>query len=288
MRESVRPAELGKPALWCVSLGLLAAVCFVDALTGSAASFAFFYLIPIYFAAWYTGLFGGLGLSLLSYVGVIAANGRGSDGMQTVALDPNNLTALIFYLLTASLISRMSIAYKRERDLSSHDYLTGVYNRREFFKLAEIERLRALRYGRAVTLVFIDLDNFKLVNDRFGHAAGDALLSLIGRSLRNCIRLTDLVARLGGDEFVVLLEETDAEAARLIVPKMREALAEQLSQSSCAVTASMGVIVFQVPPSSVDEMVRHADDLMYAAKHGGGDQAVYRVAESSASQTAGD
>jgi diguanylate cyclase (GGDEF)-like protein len=280
MRESPTPAELSPAVLILIGLGLFSSVCLLDRVTGGGTFFGFLYLIPIYFAAWSGGLLAGEIMAVLSYFGMILWR-LGSSGvtLRDGFADLSSVFALAFFVGTAFVVSRLSGALRRERDLSSHDALTGVFNRREFFHLAEVERLRAIRYARAITLVYIDLDDFKAVNDRFGHAAGDTLLVTIAKTLKFCVRGTDLVARLGGDEFILLLEETDSEAARAIVIKLRDSLADQLAQTSCPVKASMGVITFVTPPASVDAMVHAADELMYTAKHSGGDCAIFRVTE---------
>jgi diguanylate cyclase (GGDEF)-like protein len=280
MRESSRPAEFAPVVLFFISLGLLSAVCLLDRLMGNPNSFSYFYLIPIYAAAWYVGATAGVTIAALSFALMVMLDaGFESSAVARILRDSGSISTLLFFVLSALVTTRLRIAFQREHDLSSHDSLTGVFNRREFFHLAEVERLRAIRYARAITLVFMDLDDFKAVNDRFGHAAGDALLLTVAKTLKECVRGTDLVARLGGDEFILLMEETDAEAARRIVLKLREGLAEQLAQTSCPVTASMGVITFVTPPASVDEMVQAADDLMYTAKHTGGDRAIFRISQ---------
>ncbi len=280
MHASARPEQYSRTTLLFIGLALLCAVCVFDAATNAPAAFAFFYLFPIYFVAWYVRGAWALVFSLISYVVMGLADARfHEDEALRLLQTPQYLVALLFFVASTVLVSRLSASYSSERQASSHDYLTGVFNRREFFHLAEVERLRALRYARAMTLVFLDLDDFKATNDRFGHAAGDEMLVLTAKTLKDCIRATDLMARLGGDEFVILLEETDAESARTIVTKLRETLAEQMAQSTCRLTASMGVVTFLIPPGSVDEMVRQGDELMYAAKRQGGDRALFRTSE---------
>ena len=280
MRESSRPTEHSAALLIFISLGLLFAVCLLDGVTRITASLSFLYLLPIYLAAWYGGIWAGVSIALLSYVVMeLAGFANEPNSNFTLLRSPNSLSTLLFFLFSAVLMSKLQVAFRREHELSSHDGLTGVFNRREFFYLAEIERLRAIRYARAITLVFLDLDEFKSVNDRFGHAAGDALLTTVAKTLKDCVRGTDLVARLGGDEFIVLLEETDSTYARVIVTKLRESLADQLAQTSCPVTVSIGVMTFMTPPASVDAMVHAADELMYSAKHSGGDRAIFRTSD---------
>jgi diguanylate cyclase (GGDEF)-like protein len=287
MRESARPTVPSRVALIFIGLGLLASVCLIDRFSGNSAALGVFYLIPVYFVAWYVDTPSGILFSLIAYYSM-ALTDAGFDSAEVAANLRNAayLSALLFFIVTSMMLSGLNQAYKRERALSSHDYLTDVFNRREFFHLAEVERLRALRYGRALTIVFFDLDDFKLVNDRFGHAAGDEMLSTVARTIKRCIRATDIIARLGGDEFVLLLEETDSDSARVIVNKLREGLADELAETPYKVTASMGVMTFVIPPATVDEMVRKADELMYSAKNSGGDRAVFRVSTEIGSRAA--
>jgi diguanylate cyclase (GGDEF)-like protein len=278
MSTTRNPVDYPPSALLLIGLALLSVVCALDHFTGNSTTFGFFYLVPIYFVAWYLGKIPGVLFAVISYFAIAVVDvGLHPAEVFARVRSTDALPALLFFVLTAVLLSHLGVAYRLERNLSSHDYLTGVFNRREFFHLAEVERLRAIRYARALTLVFIDLDDFKAVNDHFGHAAGDALLSTVARTLKSGVRATDLVSRLGGDEFILMLEESDSESAKLVVSKLRESLAAQLAQGSCPVTASMGVVTFVAPPASVDEMVHAADELMYAAKKAGGDRAIFRV-----------
>ena len=135
-------------------------------------------------------------------------------------------------------------------------------------ELAEMEIHRARRYDRPFTVIYIDLDDFKMVNDRFGHAMGDKLLRSLAQALHKKIRTTDLVARLGGDEFGILLPETGPEVAELIVRRLQDA-GFTLLEKGWPVPFSMGVVTFLKPPASVDEMLIASDTVMYAAKENG-------------------
>ena len=128
---------------------------------------------------------------------------------------------------------------------------------------------RARRYAHPFSVAYLDLDDFKLVNDRLGHLAGDAVLRSVARALSGVMRASDVVARLGGDEFVVLLPEASAAPARLATEKLRGALADVVPAHGWRMTASIGVATFLVPPESVDELLGAVDGLMYRAKQGG-------------------
>ena len=120
-----------------------------------------------------------------------------------------------------------------------------------------------------MTLAYIDLDNFKAVNDTLGHHGGDDVLRRTAAVIRQCIRASDVAARLGGDEFVVLLPETGQEVSGGVLERLRSQLAKAFDEAACPVTASVGAVSFAEPPREVDELVRQADAAMYAAKAAG-------------------
>ncbi|HZZ15422.1 MAG TPA: diguanylate cyclase [Candidatus Sulfotelmatobacter sp.] len=162
--------------------------------------------------------------------------------------------------------SRLKSLLAKEQDLARIDPLTTVPNRRAFYEALEKERVRSLRYRRPCTIAYLDLDNFKKVNDSLGHAVGDELLVEVAAGLRSNLRVTDYVGRLGGDEFAILLPETDATAAKLVLHKLRLRLLEQMKTHNWKVTFSIGAATFLDPPASLDVMIRLADETMYAIK----------------------
>jgi diguanylate cyclase (GGDEF)-like protein len=122
--------------------------------------------------------------------------------------------------------SRLTSLLAKEHALARIGPLTTVPNRRAFYEALDKERLRSLRYRRPLTIAYLDLDNFKRINDSLGHAVGDELLVQVAAGLRSNLRASDYVGRLGGDEFGVLLPETDATAAKLVLRKLRLQLLE--------------------------------------------------------------
>lgn len=157
-------------------------------------------------------------------------------------------------------------AMHRMRDMAMTDGLTGLPNRSAM--MAALEAVMAQQRG--FTLLFIDLDGFKQVNDLLGHAAGDAVLKRVAEVLREALRPGDAVARLGGDEFCVLL--TDATEAQRLGEQLRLALSERLAREGFAVTASIGAMRFASVPASAEAALAAADGLMYAAKAAGKDR----------------
>jgi diguanylate cyclase (GGDEF)-like protein/PAS domain S-box-containing protein len=165
--------------------------------------------------------------------------------------------------------TQLNLVLQREKELARTDMLTGLANRRAFYEALQIERARSARYGRPVTLVYLDLDNFKRVNDTLGHAVGDELLACVADLLRRTLRASDTVGRLGGDEFAVLLPETNAQAAEVLLQKLSSVLADTMRAKQWPVTFSMGAAAFLDNPASVEEMIRTADELMYSVKKSG-------------------
>ncbi len=186
------------------------------------------------------------------------------------------------FLFAAMMAASLRAEHDKHYQLSRTDFLTGVQNSRAFYEVAETERLRSRRYRRPLTLVFVDLDDFKTINDQLGHEAGDSVLRRFAECLRAALRRTDTVARLGGDEFVILLPETSLDAATTVVRKIRQQLLGSLSDGLWPVTTSMGAAVFEEAPDSVEDMVRFADQLAYAAKREGGNRAEIRLASEAA------
>jgi diguanylate cyclase (GGDEF)-like protein len=155
------------------------------------------------------------------------------------------------------------------KELTRLDTLTGLANRRGFYEALENEWARKVRYQHPLTLAYVDLDNFKQVNDLHGHSMGDKLLTRVATTIRENLRKTDTVARMGGDEFAVLLPETGAAEAESVLRKMQQVLQEKIASEGWKVTLSIGGVTHVAAQNSADEMVRQADELMYAVKAGG-------------------
>ncbi|MGA9597816.1 MAG: GGDEF domain-containing protein [Acidimicrobiia bacterium] len=147
---------------------------------------------------------------------------------------------------------------------ASRDSLTGLLNTRAFQEVAERERARATRTGEPISIAFLDLDQFKQINDGHGHVVGDAVLTAFGQILAHSVRSVDVVGRVGGDEFTIVLPNTDQFAAHAVLQRIRHRIA--MRTDIPMVTATAGYVTFLTPPDSVEEMVHVADDLMYRGK----------------------
>ena len=158
--------------------------------------------------------------------------------------------------------------------LSETDDLTDTLNRRGFLKLADREFERTRRMGLPLTVVMIDIDHFKGINDAFGHAAGDLVLAMIADRCRRGIRNVDILARFGGEEFIILLTDTPAEAARAIISRLREEIAASritTIKGEIGVTASFGLATIDPNSLDLETAIRLADEALYEAKNAGRD-----------------
>jgi diguanylate cyclase (GGDEF)-like protein len=133
--------------------------------------------------------------------------------------------------------------------------------------MLEIELSRSSRYKRPFTLVYLDLDNFKQVNDRFGHDEGDKLIRFIADQVKGQLRSSDIVARLGGDEFAILFPETGQLEAEIAMSKVRDHLIAQLRPKYPFVSFSAGTVTYMDAPNSAEEAIKFADELMYTVKN---------------------
>lgn len=159
-------------------------------------------------------------------------------------------------------------------EMSIRDELTGLYNRRFFTEQADLLLIRATRYEEPISVVYIDIDHFKDVNDRFSHQVGDHALRQIGTILADSARGSDLTARIGGDEFVIVFPNTTAAKARMLGERLRQNLHNHDWEALLPgqkVTASLGVAE-AVPGDTLDQLLARADQNLYKAKESGRDQ----------------
>lgn len=249
----------------------------VDYVTGPDFSFVVFYLFPVFLVTWFAGAGAGVVISLLSGFAWFTADVLTLSGATHPAIPYLNfVTKLAFFLIVNGTVSSLRVSLEREREMARTDFVTKVANSRYFAEIALQEIRRAGRYQHPFTVAYLDIDDFKAVNDQWGHSTGDALLAEVARTMNDNIRATDSVARLGGDEFALLLPETGYEASDVVVRKVREGLLAAMRAKGWPVTFSIGVVTFVTPPESVDSMIRIADGFMYDVKHGGKNRIQHR------------
>jgi diguanylate cyclase (GGDEF)-like protein len=244
---------------------------YVDYVSGPYIAFSLFYLVPITAVAWTTtSRWPGASIAVLSAIVWISAEfaaPRISNAPFVVAW--NGITRLTIFVSIAALLHALRTSLEHERALARTDYLTDALNVRAFNEAARAEMDRARRYRHPLSIAYLDLDNFKYVNDSLGHSQGDRLLRVVAEALRAQVRQADIVARLGGDEFAVLFPETPDATVETVISRVQLALVEAMRENGWPVTFSIGAVTFDVPPSTVDELIGAADRLMYFAKTGG-------------------
>lgn len=170
------------------------------------------------------------------------------------------------------LMHQLETARREAQMLASTDLLTGSLNRRRFLEVAERELLRARHGEHSMALLLLDIDDFKRVNDRHGHEAGDAVLQRVAALCEVALRPGDHFGRWGGEEFVVLLSGIGTNDAVVVANRMREDIAAapiRAGSTGVAVSVSVGVVVNDHPTESLDQLIARADQAMYAAKRAG-------------------
>lgn len=237
----------------------------IDALIPNIYNFGFLYLLAIAFTTWFAGKHAGI-IMALGCTALWAVDRYNGD---IVAYAWNMLSALSIFYIVSMLLTRMRKMWEIERNLSCKDSLTGAMNRRAFAALAEYEMQRAQRECSPLSIAYIDIDDFKKVNDRYGHAKGDVLLKDVVACLAHNIRKTDVLARMGGDEFTVMFPATDQKSVKVVMQKVTEELNQLSKCNNWPTTFSIGVMTCTNGGCALDEIIASADKLMYEVKNTG-------------------
>jgi diguanylate cyclase (GGDEF)-like protein len=212
-----------------------------------------------------------MGLTLL----LLQALGRSQSipiGLTIAGVVPLVIAPLVFNVLIKLVFEIESTRAALHR-LATRDALTQLYNRGYFTERLEAEAVRALRTGQAMALLMIDADEFKSINDRYGHPVGDRVLQQIAQACQSSLRPYDLLARFGGEEFVVLLPETTlsqaCEVAERVIAAVASVEPETMSVEPLRVTVSVGVAVLSSTDSGGSALLQRADAALYQAKRNG-------------------
>lgn len=249
-----------------------------DFLMGYEASMSLFYLLPVAVAAWYSGRWSGVFIAVLScvswYIADLAAGNQYSHPAIPVW---NSLVRLGFFLVSGLLLATLRDTLFNERHLARTDDLTGLYGRRAFEEQLDHDLALAQRHNSAVTLAYLDLDDFKAVNDSRGHAEGDRVLRTTGWALNKFTRRVDTAARLGGDEFALILPDTGPSGAQEAISSLMRDLQQAFNAIEVQITCSIGVVTFQNPALPAASAVAAADALMYEVKRQGKGAVAYSI-----------
>jgi diguanylate cyclase (GGDEF)-like protein len=262
-------AGFSRVAVIATALLSVAIIGTLDFLTGYEISFAVFYLLPVGIASWYATKSWGLAFAVgSSFVWYVADTAAGYPYSHAAIPIWNAIVRLMFFALTALLLSKLRAHLLAEIHSAKTDSLTGLLNPRAFRERLEHDLALMGRVDMPLSVMYIDLDDFKAVNDQHGHHAGDRLLIHVANQLRRSVRVSDSVARLGGDEFALILPGANFEDTQLVARKMGDTF-QHADEFGHTVTCSIGAIVFHEKPESPADAVRAADRLMYAAKASG-------------------
>jgi len=196
----------------------------------------------------------------------------GRDFITSVSLINCSIDNSDYYAVIIRDISENKKTEEELLRLASTDPLTGVLNRREFRTIAEKEVMRCKRYGRPLSVLMMDIDHFKVINDSYGHAAGDKALQHLTKLCSSSLRTMDLICRWGGEEFVIMLPETGIKGAVIIAERLRSAIEETdfiSNNNKIDFTISIGVSSFKQGDDDIDTILTRADSALYMAKEGG-------------------
>jgi len=272
MDERSRPFILTSSALIVVGLAI------VDYLTGPELRFFIFYWPPIAIVTWYVGRRWGLTFVALCGAAWLVANPVGylENAGLGLAVWNTAVNTLSFGLLTV-LIATLRSLVDRERLAARVDVMTGVPNSKAFSEVIGTEIARSAGTGTPISLAYLDVDNFKSVNDSLGHAAGDDVLQAVALILRSNLRPGDVVARLGGDEFAVLLPGAAEREALFVMQRLQAVMDAKAADAGWAISFSIGIVSCLGVEVAAEELIGMADSLMYEAKRSGKKTLRHRV-----------
>jgi diguanylate cyclase (GGDEF)-like protein len=262
----------------------VAATGWLDYASGGELGLSLVYLMVVCAVTWHSSLRWGSLTAGLAWLAWTAALVPFVAAHQVTVESVNSASRFILFLVAAYLVNRLRVAQshlfevnrrlaaalERESSLARTDILTGLYNRRGFVELAERDVERSKRQLEPLAIAFLDLDQFKALNDSRGHEEGDRCLRAVSATIRAVIRKTDLAGRLGGDEFALLMSATSADASERVCARVLEGLTTMLAEFDCpGLGASVGLVTFDIAPEDVTELLDQADRAMYAAKAAG-------------------
>jgi diguanylate cyclase (GGDEF)-like protein len=242
----------------------------VDHLTGYEISFSIFYLIPIYIGSWYLTQHLNIFICVVCAVTWFIVDYT-SGHQYSHELIPywNACVRLGIFFVVAILLKKLKGTLEHQVSLAQIDDLTGLMNARTFKQRCSAHFQLASRHPRTLVLGYLDLDDFKSVNDNLGHNVGDEVLRAVGNTLATRLRSYDIGARLGGDEFSILLPDIDSAGAHAFFHRLHNSLLELASSNHWPLGVSVGVAIFHSPPTSLYQAMQIADALMYKVKCSG-------------------
>jgi diguanylate cyclase (GGDEF)-like protein len=265
-----RLRRLPDALLFAVALTMIAGMAALGPLPDRGLPLDDFFIIPVAAVGWlaHRRWYGYATAVVAAAESVwMAMRGPGAGAVETAALaGAARLSLYVIVLLVLAAMRRMQQAQEAE---ARTDVLTGAANARAFRQIAVAEVERSQRYQHELSLAYLDIDDFKRINDHWGHAAGDRALGRMSRVMHEVVRSVDTVARLGGDEFAILMPETGPPEARALIERLCQGLEDTGSEAGPVGPCSIGLVTFVRPPASLEELIDAGDRLMYRAKRRG-------------------
>jgi diguanylate cyclase (GGDEF)-like protein len=271
--------------LWITVGALLLVALFgsLGHLTDANVSLLLFYLVPVAVATWYARKDAGMTVALAASLAALWADLGPTPFHQDYWIVLwNVISRFSSFLIVATLVDRLRVRLEFERQLARIDGLTGSLNRHAFMEQLQYNIDLAAREKLPFTLAYIDIDDFKTINDTHGHHGGDRVLRVVASTLKEFSRRTDLVARLGGDEFAVLFPDTDQNGAEKFIAKAKASFEAAFHGNTPLVTCSIGAVTFTSAPASAAAAIEAADLLMYEVKKSGKNAAAFRTIDAPA------
>ena len=275
--------------VWLVFIGVVADLLIgcLDYLTGHEISFSIFYLLPVATVSWYGGHKSGyLICGLSAAIWLLMDYSGGQQYSYWIIPLWNACVRLLFFVAITYLLCELKLRLKNEALMARTDGLTQIPNRRAFNEVTAKLIQVAKRHAHSVAFTYIDVDNFKELNDTYGHVQGDQVLKSVAASLAQGVRSEDVVGRLGGDEFALFMPEIGFEDVKKSIDRIHKKLLDMVEKNAWPIGFSIGVAVFPTPPASIDAALTIADRLMYRVKKSGKNNVTYEVISSKQSKTA--
>lgn len=242
-------------------------IAYLDYSTSSELYLEVLYFIPILLAAWYgrklIAIYETVFCALLSIIVDLLLN---HFHYYSFAHIWNFTSTLVILIVFVMLIIKLKHSIEGEKYLARTDFKTKALNSLALYEIIASEMQISIRHKYPLTLAYIDVDNFKSINDTYGHSVGDVLLLEIVNIIKNNIRKNDAIARLGGDEFAILFPRTGKDGAKTAVENIRDKLMSMVNGHGYNISFSIGVVIFIKIPSKAEEMISLGDQTMYAVK----------------------
>ncbi len=244
----------------------------LDGLGAGRVRLTAFFLIPIMLITWRLGRVPGYLATLAALVILwIVSFVEKPSGTDTLLFALDAAGRFISFFIIVAILSRSRGLYLQQKTIATRDPLTNLYNRLGLQEILGVEMENSRRYGRPFAVLFLDCDNFKKINDQWGHQVGDQLLQAVAQTLIASVRRRDVASRLGGDEFVVFVGDIGEVDVPQLIHKIKANLDTAMRARQWPVTFSIGASIFESTPETVADVIDFADSLMYETKRAGKD-----------------